>query len=119
MARLWSCGFELNSTAANMEISGSSSGGGATTTISTAQPFSGAYATRHANAGASGASQMFYTFTSADGNGPFYARGYLYVTDLPNAQTQIFYYLTGAASARGGIRLNADGSLALYDGAGA
>jgi hypothetical protein len=90
MARLWTSGFELQSVAADVEITNTA---GTAPTISTTTLRSGAAALRcNPTTATSGA---FYQFVSADNTGNFYLRAYINISSLP---TSIVTSVTNANS---------------------
>lgn len=111
MARLWSSGFELNSTAAGKELYIGTSGGGAVS-ISSTTFRSGAYALRCLNTGANGSACGIFNYTTSSVVGPLFARTYFRVANLPAAQSTIFR-LDQDVSVE--LRLNTDGTLELWD----
>lgn len=116
MARLNSIGFELNSATSNVEISVSS-----TPSISSTTFRSGAFAGRISSLG-SGVVKAFnlqWAAAGAGGDGPIFARFYLNVATRPSAANRISSFRdTTAAAERMYLKLNADGSLALFNAAG-
>jgi hypothetical protein len=83
MARLWSSGFELNSTALGVEWSFANG------SIVTSPVRSGAYAGR-INSLSSGSSKQFsFPFLSSNSPGPFYLRVYFRYATLPTATNTI------------------------------
>lgn len=118
MARIWSTGFELNSTTAGVEFDSTSVSGGGAIAISSSTKRSGTYALRTSNAGANGISEMLFQFASSAGNGPYYLRAYLYVVDIPSAQETIMNIQDSGQTVRSRILINTDGSLELQDDTG-
>lgn len=120
MARLWHCGFELNSLASNIEVTSASGGGTSTGTIVTSPVRSGTYAYRTENTTASPTSGnrfCSYTFSSSDIDGPFFFRCYFRVAAFPvSAATHLTYFANAAGTSKGMIRLTTAGELFLANG---
>ncbi len=115
MARLWSSGFELNSTTADMEFTTITG----TATVQTSIVRSGTYA-GSCNPSASTA-HFQYTFTNGtDSSAAVYIRAYIYFTVFPGSDAYILRFLNispGAASM--GVQFIASTSkLRLADSAG-
>lgn len=111
MARLFSSGFELNSTATRMEWSNvSGSPAISTTTVRT-----GTYAGRIRGL-ASGSAQYFSQQVLGSGAtaNVCYIRFYLYVNTLPSAANTIFFAGGGLGTA-GLIKLTSSGALQLFN----
>lgn len=111
MARLFSSGFELNSTAARMEwtnVSGSP-------TISSTTVRSGGYACRIVSL-SSGTPKYFSQQVLGSGAtaNVCYIRFYLYVNTLPSAANTIFY-ISGGLGTAGLIKLTSSGALQLFN----
>lgn len=110
MARLWSSGAELNTTAANVEVTSSSG----SPTIDSSTFRSGAYSFKtHGSAG--GGVVYTYNFLSGDTQGVWYARAYINLIAMPPAIRTIFTFCDAATTDQAGIRLNTDGTLELWN----
>lgn len=83
MARLYSAGFELNSTTANVEFTS------ATGTIVTTNPHTGTYSGAVTSLTANAFKGFAYQFSAANANGPYYVQFWIYITTAPNANTTI------------------------------
>jgi len=115
LARLFSTGFELNSTTAGVEFTTVTNG-----TISTTTIRSGTYAGRISSLASGTARGFLYQFASAAGNGPYFIRFYFRYATLPSAANTIFSVDndTAVAEAAGvAILLGSDGALQLFNGA--
>src|SRR3990167_8050830 len=115
MARLFSTGFELNSTTAGVEFTTVTNG-----TISTTTIRSGTYAGRISSLASGTARGFLYQFASAAGNGPYFIRFYFRYATLPSATNTIFSVDddTAVAEAAGvAILLTSGGALQLFNGA--
>lgn len=117
MARLYNCGFEMQSTTANMEFNATSTAGGSAVAISTSIKRSGNAAIRFSNSGANGGAYARQDLL-ADGNGPYYFRAYVYVADRPSARTSLLTVKNIADTSRMYVDLNTDGTLTLADTSG-
>jgi hypothetical protein len=118
MARLWSCGFELQSIATDVEFTAHSQSGGGTGSIDTTTKRSGAASYRSRNTGSAAGAYGRFKFVSSDSNGTYYARAYVYIADRPDALSTIFGFVEAADSTvRGRIRIATDGTLELWDSA--
>lgn len=117
MARLWSSGFELNSVTNLIEITGSNTSGGGAIAISTTTVRSGRYSFRASNTGASGLARAHHIFTASADDGPYYARAYVNIADLPGSLGPILAIWDGA-TLKASIRLATDGTLELHDSVG-
>jgi hypothetical protein len=113
MARMWSCGFELNSATSGVEFSTVIG----TPTIVTSPVRSGTYAMNATGSGGVN-NDARIVLAAANANGPYYTRIYLYIDTLPNAICSVIGYMNSAGSARSRIRLATDGTLELWDSAG-
>ena len=116
MARLWSCGFELNTT------SGSECYFAAPATISTSTKRSGTASMElpSLNSGSWGGTQHYYvnSITTND-TGPYYFRFYLDIHTTPNVNNSIFLLYRNASPFYAlWLRLNTDRTLTLVDGTG-
>lgn len=85
MARIWQCGFELNSTTSNEEWT--SSAGSPTISLSTKR--SGAASCRVWSFVTGTPQRASYQWRSAISNGPFYFRAYLNIGTAPSAENII------------------------------
>lgn len=113
MARLWSSGFELNSTTAGVEWSDFTNGSIVTSPVRT-----GTYSSSVINSASTTRRGSTQQFASSAGAGPYYFRFYLYATTLPNANTSIFAAgtatnITGWATTDTFIRLSSASKLVL------
>lgn len=109
MGRLWSSGFELNSTTANVEFTASAV---AVPTIQTTTVRSGTYAAQVTSLGSGISKGLSYDYSSAVSNGPHFYRFYLRVATLPSAENYICY-ITGTGEID--LTLDNTGALRLYD----
>lgn len=109
MARLFSCGFELQSVTANVEFTTTAG----SPTIDTTTKRSGAAALR-CNASAA---EVYFgkEFSASNVDGPLYVRTYIYIATAPSALTTLIN-IGGSTSDNGGrIRLATDRTLELWD----
>jgi len=83
MARLWSCGFELNSTSAGMELTNTSNLSIQSTTVR-----SGGFAGRIVSLASGVARGFTQQFIAAAGNGPFFPRAYYRFAAFPSAENR-------------------------------
>lgn len=113
MARLWSCGFELNSLTNNVEV-GTVMGA---PTISTTTVRSGTYAMRISSLSSGVAMGFRLNFATAAGNGPYFFRVYLRIATLPSAEMTIIQLNDTDATTTPVVRITLDNSglLALFD----
>ncbi len=111
MARVWQCGFELNSLTTGMEISATSG------TISVQTPIarSGTYALR-TNAGTSFVRQHL---AASNQSTQVWARVYLWIATLPGATTAVIRLATTANATCAQLGLTTSGTLVLNDASGA
>src|SRR3990167_6828631 len=110
MSRIWSSGFELNSTSNGVEVTTQGNGSSIDSTVFR----SGAYSWKVTLSVATSLSS--YQYKASDTQGDFYYRTYLYITTLPGSTVQIFTTFSSAASARKvAIRLTSTGTLQLYN----
>jgi len=111
MARLWSCGFELNSTTANVEFTSVSTG---SPSIQTSVVRTGTYAGRSnptANIG-----YFLYTFSSSTTSAVIYARAYIRFASFPAADTDIIALQDSGGTGSLHLRfINATSKLRLRD----
>ena len=116
-ARLWSSGAELNSvTTGGVEFFVTS---GAGCTVESTGQRSGTYGMKCTSA-ASTRQGFVHQFASAANAGPFYARVYLYVDTLPNANNGIMAFSESATISgafRVGLYMESDGQLVLFEDA--
>lgn len=108
MARLWHCGFELNSlTAEGFTTSGSPQ-------ILNGSPVrSGTYYARIN--GTSAGESIRYQFAASDQQGKFYFRGYFYIAGSPTNTRQIMaIYNTALSAQKSAITLTASNKLQLF-----
>lgn len=111
MARLWSSGFELNSTAASVEWTSSSG----TISLSTTTVRSGTYALRN-NPTAGQGSMVYDYLASGGGTDNLFYRFYLRITTATDGLTTIFATRDVLAAVNvAGIRLNLNRTLELWD----
>lgn len=113
MARLWSCGFELNTITAAVEFTATNG----TPTISSTTFRSGAYALQAGSLSAGVAKGIRNQFASAAGNGPYFFRIYLRIATLPIIETSIVQLNDSNNFATPIVRISLDsgGLLALFD----
>jgi len=113
MARLWSNGFELNSTANNVEHTGRVSG--AATTIDSSVVRSGNYSLKVVTSSQIRGGSV-YTYLSSASAGVWYIRGYFYIGSLPSlGPCEIATFLDAAIDAKIGIRVTTGGLLQLWN----
>lgn len=105
MARLWSCGFELNSITSDVEFGVITSTG---LSIVTSPVRSGTYALQATGSG--GPFARFVLTSATDSNGPYFARFYLYISSATNGSCEIVSFRTTAA-----IRLTSSNTLQLWN----
>src|SRR3972149_4393073 len=117
MARLWSCGSELNSVTNEVELETVSS----TPTISSTTFRSGAFSFRISSLGSSVAKGFRRAFQVSPGNGPFFFRRYLRVATRPSAANRVMHWndTDNHTTPMVWINLLADGTLTLNDEDGA
>ncbi len=113
MARLWQSGFELNSTASNMEFS-SANGVIQATTVR-----SGGFAGQITSLSSGSAKGFAYQFATPAANGPYFFRIYINIATLPSAANRIISLnntsgLTGTSEIS--IKLTNAGVLQLFNG---
>ncbi len=110
MARLWTCGFELQSVTAGMEWTTTT----ASPTISTAVKRSGAASL--VTTGVASAVWIDRTYTTTGSATNRYFRAYLYITSAPLTDAiAIMLFRDGTNGNLGNIRLNSDRTLELWD----
>lgn len=111
MARLWSCGFELNSTTAGVEFDITTSA----VTIQTSVVRSGTYAAQ-VNSLSSGVRKgVQFVISSSNTNGPYYLRAYFRYATLPSAENRIIWFYNGISQSIAYITIDNSGVLRLYD----
>jgi hypothetical protein len=113
MARLWQCGFELNSTSTGMEFTTSSG----TISLQTGTVRTGTYALR-ANPTASTGFVRWHAFAT-DQAIVGYQRFYLNIASQPTAASTICRFLDVSNNSTGAIRLSTAGKLQLLTAGGA
>jgi hypothetical protein len=111
MARLWSTGFETNTTTAWVEFSGGLSGTGS---ISTTQKNGGSYSFRSNPTTATG--YISHTFKQTSNSNRYYFRTYIYIATAPSAATYILSVTSSGAGT--GLRLNTDRTVTLLNQSG-
>lgn len=109
MARLYSCGFELQSLTARMEVGGITG----SPTIDTATKHSG-LASLRTNLAVSAAG-VRYQFADSNLTEPIFYRFYMRIAIAPLLQDTIFRVQTTAAVVKITIRLNADNTLEFWN----
>ncbi|MEI6462258.1 MAG: DUF2341 domain-containing protein [bacterium] len=110
--RLWTSGFELNSTTADMEYTANI---GTTPTISSGTVRSGTYSLNTTLGGAA-TSGIRYEFTSAaDTATATYARAYIRISTLPNGTIQVMCFRDNAGTYKECLRMTTGGILQLYN----
>lgn len=111
MARLWQCGFELNSLTTGVEISATSG----TISLQTTTVRTGTYALR-TNAGTSFVRQHL---AGSNQSTQVWTRVYLQVTTMPAATTAVVRFANGSNATCAQIGLTNAGTLVLNDATGA
>jgi hypothetical protein len=109
MARLYTCGFELNSGTAGVEFTGLQ---GSLFTIQGTTKRTGSYAGTVVGGATATAEQQI---ASADGAGPWYARIYIYITTAPSVITGVLYIGDSGGTQRAAIAIETDLTLKLAD----
>ena len=113
MSRLWSSGFELNSTTDGVELITSVA---ETPEVQSAIVRSGSYAGRTQNTGGLGFAEYFYyQFASSNQTTPLYFRLYLRIATSLSTQSEIIIIQSVNDSYRISIRLNTDNTLELWN----
>ena len=107
MARLWSCGFELQSTTAGIEWPTTTG----SPTISTTIFRSGAAAMRCNTSAAAANIAIAFHGSGSDAN--VYARTYMYIASAPSAITEVLKFSGSVGSS---LRLATNRTIELYDG---
>ena len=115
MARLWSSGWELNSATDGVEWEGQVG----SATVSSSVFYSGLYAGRLVDGGGSG-TRWEKQITGSNVNGPWYIRSRIYIATIGTGASYSNGNIILTANSDSGtptisIRLNTDGSLALWD----
>lgn len=113
MARLWQCGFELNSTTTDVELSNIT---GAGTTIQTGTVRTGTYALR-CNPSATTSFARYHIYTSNQST-VAYQRFYLRIATAPGANTTICRFVDTSNNACAQVRLTSSSTLILLDAGG-
>lgn len=109
--RLFSSGYELQSTTAGVEWTSADG----TTAISTSTYRSGAAALQVSSLSSSTREALNYQFAALSNNGPYYARAYLYVVTPPSAENRIIDLRNTGGTALAYITLDNNRQLKLYD----
>lgn len=112
MARIWQCGFELNSITAGVEFSNVTG----TATVQTGTVRTGTYAGRTNPAAATGFFR--YHAFAANQSTAGCQRAYMRIATLPAANTTVMRFLDIANATCAQLRLTATGTLVLLDAAG-
>ena len=115
MSRLWSCGFELQSSTTGVEWTDSP--GTSTPEIDTTLKRSGDASLKVYRA-TNGSEYIRQQFVASDTFGTYYLRFYINITTLPGAATIIGGFYSSAMSPSGRVVLATDGTLELWDGSG-
>lgn len=108
MARLWSSGFELNTTGANVEFASASG----TPVIGTSVVHSGDYAMETSSLVSGTSRHLDYIFIGIATAGPLYFRFYFRYDTLPTAPNTVFRLLGGGTTVAS-VRLSNTGALIL------
>lgn len=113
MARVWSCGFELNSLTDGIEITTKTSGNA----LSTTTVRSGAVSHSIASLVSTTAKGIRQRVVSPEANGPFFARAYYRYATLPTAENTIIQLndTLDFAAPVARITIDSGGLLRLYD----
>jgi hypothetical protein len=114
MARLYTCGFELQSKTAGVEF----------TTVSDASSYLSIDTTTHRTGAASlrvhpttaVVAYVEQPFVSANANGPFYARVYVNIAAAPSARTTLITINESGTAPKMSIDLQTDRTLQMYGG---
>lgn len=115
MARLWSCGFELNSATTSVEVN--TVAGGPTINSSIVHPGGGKFS-GEINGLATGVRKTFdQQFLAAAAAGPFFGRTYFYFTAFPNVTTSIISW-SDSTLTNLWVNITSAGALSLNDGGG-
>lgn len=110
MARLWSTGYEMNSTAKDEELDYQGNSGPMAYSTTTVR--SGTYAMRAFNAGSGVDAASGHRFAAADSDGPYFMRTYMYIAALPTV-ANVFFELDSAGNPVGAMRLTTTGTIQL------
>lgn len=113
MSRLFTSGFELNSTTATHEFTSTTG----SPTIVAGGRF-GSFVGRITAPTANAEKSFRYQFASANSTASFFMRGWLHVTTLPNVTATIMGFVDSTGNTPCGISLQTDGTLKLGDNAG-
>ncbi len=108
--RIYTTGFELNSTTAEMEYTSNIN----SPAISSSTYRSGAYALNTAVSGSNSTEGIGVRFSSADSAAAWTSRAYLRIATLPNTTTDIIQYTDATSNLRLAIRMTTGGALQLY-----
>jgi hypothetical protein len=116
VARLYTLGWEISSVTSGLEIPNRTT---TSATLSTSVFRSGARSGRISSLVSATRSGWGGQFVSALSDGPYYARFAFRLTTAPSAANMIFAFIAGASVAAtsandGSIKVNSDGSLALF-----
>lgn len=115
MARLFTSGFELNSTTAGVEFTTIT---GSPTIVSSGQR-TGSYCGSLSSVPSGTQYSFNYQFLAADGNGPIYSRVYFYATAWPDGGgSNIIRYLSTGGGNCCSVALTTVGGLQIYDNSG-
>ncbi len=115
MARLVTCGFEMNTVTTGIEFTATSG----SPTISSTTVRSGTYAGRISSLASATQMRFRLQYVSSAGNGPYFARLYLRVHTAPSAANRIITMRdTGNGADRCWITLDNSSTLALFNGGG-
>jgi len=109
MARLWSCGFELNSLTDAVEFLVPASTG---LTIDATTKRSGSYALRHNSLTAG---YVEHRWRSANGDDNIFVRFYLRIAALPSNTQTIFQILNSSNTVQAEVRMISGGNLQLFN----
>lgn len=111
MARLWSSGFELNTTTTDVEWGAALS----TPSIQTGTVRTGTYALEITSLASGTGKGLPYTFVSANANGPYYCRFYFRYATLPTANNTILRIGSSGPAELVNIKLSSTGVLRLFN----
>lgn len=111
MARLWSSGFELNSTSSDVEWNSSNG----SPSIQTSVVRSGTYALQINSLSSGTAKRMRYYISSSVSNGPFFFRQYVRFATFPSAENTFTQVSSDLGGLRAKITVDNGGLLRLYD----
>lgn len=122
MARAHSSGFELNSTATNVEWSVVGTGQTIVSSVTSGTVRSGTYCGKVSGMTTGTPCGFLYKWLAATATGPFYLRTALYIHTLPSASNHIISFNgasgTVGSTSRSKITLESNGTLILRNGAG-